>query len=63
MSKPEILPADVAAFAQIARKKIERSIRSRNADRDAFWSAVQLAYTRVPGEPEFPQDVMPWRTR
>lgn len=50
MSKPEILHSHVETFARIARREIERSIRSHGGDRTAFWHAVRLAYTRVPVE-------------
>lgn len=57
MSEPVVLPAHVAALARIAREGIERSIIRHDADRVAFWHAVQLAYTRVPVEPAPARDV------
>ncbi len=47
MLKPNILPAHVDAHARIARRTIERSIARHEADPDAFWHAVRLAYVQI----------------
>ncbi|GJD57658.1 hypothetical protein [Methylobacterium dankookense] len=47
MFTPEVLPAHVEAYARIAREAIERSIARHDADPDAFWHAVRLAYVRT----------------
>lgn len=48
MTKPEILPAHVRAFARIARKVIEQRMGVKEQDRPAFWAAVRRAYAAVP---------------